>query len=204
MKITTKIIALAAATLIAAGLASCTLPTKVSEPGDEPASSAPAAPRGPDTIETPTEEPVSAPNLGTLANPAPFSTPVKIKDWDNTTYDVTFTGYIPDANAIVAEANMFNDAAPAGYHYVLIGASVTNTTADASKPVRPGSALYSATLTDQNGTSYSQVIAVIPDDLSGQSEIYTGQTADGNIAFLVPDTTTSLVVGLGGVFVGLG
>lgn len=154
-------------------------------------------------VSEPEPAPAPVPEVGTLANPAPVGSVTTVTQGDGATYDLVINGVNWDANTAVAQENQFNDAAAPGFHYIWLTSTITNTTADAAKAVRPGSAAYTMTVTDQTGASYSQVSVVLPDDLGMMSEIYAGQSATGNIAFMVPDSTTTLVAGLGGVFTAL-
>lgn len=155
--------------------------------------------------EEPEPEPAPpAPELGTLDNPAPAGTVITSESWDGTTYDTVAVGKVDPANDMVAQANQFNDAAAPDHRYVVVTFTVTNTTSDASKGVLPGSAVYDISLVDAaTGQSFTQTMAVLNNDMSGQNEIFKGQSATGEIAFMVPNSATQLLVGSGGVFVTL-
>lgn len=151
-----------------------------------------------------TPEPAPAPALGTLANPAPAGSAIDSEEFDGTTYSSTFALTVANANQYLADANMFNDAAPAGMHYAVVAVTIINTTADTTKAVRPGSAAYDLALVDStSGLTYPSTTAVLPNGISGQAEIYSGQSATGEVAFLVPDTMAQVLIGSGGVFVAL-
>jgi hypothetical protein len=163
-----------------------------------------------DTIEidsTPLPEPEpepAAPEAGTLENPGPAGSAITSEGWDGTTYDTVVTTVVNPANEQVSAANMFNEAAPAGQHYVLVGVKITNTTADTTKAVNPGFAASTLALVDAaTGQSYPQADAVTPRPLWQVADLYSGQSGEGDVAFLVPDAVTSLLIADGGVFVAL-
>ncbi|UOE45934.1 hypothetical protein [Agromyces larvae] len=198
-----KIIAFAVATLVAASLAACTLPKKAdAEPTFPPLPPAAQAEKDNPTPEPAPEPP--APALGTIKNPAPVGVPITSTGFDGTTYDTTAALTVNPANEYIAQTNQFNDAAPAGYHYIVVTLTITNTSADAAKGIRPGTAAYDVSVVDEaTGQSFSHTSTVLPNSISGQNEIYSGQTAVGEQAYLVPDTAGALLIASGGVFVRL-
>lgn len=150
---------------------------------------------------TATPKPAPLPALGTLANPGAIGAAINGTDYTGATYTLTFGALTDNANQIVADTNQFNDVAGPGTHYVILNATITNTSTDATASVRPGTAVYDLTLTDSTGKSYDQKSTVLDNGMSGANEIYAGQTATGDMAFLVLDGATGLVAGSGGVFV---
>lgn len=153
---------------------------------------------------TPTPKPTQAAEIGTFKNPGPAGASIQSTGFDGTTYDTIVTSVNWTANQYIADANMFNDAAPAGMHYVVVTFQVTNTTADAAKAVLPGAAIYDVSLVDGvSGQSYPQASVVLPNDMSSQNEIYSGQVAAGEAAYLVSDSAQQLLFASGGVFIRL-
>lgn len=145
-----------------------------------------------------------APELGTLENPAPVGTPISSESWDGTTYDTVVVEKVDPANDMVAQENQFNDAAAPDHRYIVLGFTLTNTTSDASKPVNPSSAVYDISIVDAaTGQSYPQVSTVLPNNITMQNDIYAGQSATGQVAYMVPNSATQLLIGSGGVFVAL-
>ena len=152
----------------------------------------------------PTPTPTSTPEVGTFKNPGPAGSSIQSTGFDGTTFETIVTSVNWAANQYIADANMFNDAAPAGMHYVVVTFQIANTTADTAKGVRPGSAVYDVSLVDGvTGQSYPQARAVLPNDISSQNEIYSGQFATGEAAYLVPDSAQQLLFASGGVFIRL-
>lgn len=197
-----RIIALAAIALAATLALSGCFPRFVDRDIEtEPPTSA-AAGATEDSIEPAPEPPIY--EVGTLKNPAPAGTTITADNYDGTTFDIAFVGVNGAANEYVATSNQFNDAAPAGFHWVVITVTVTNTSADAAKAVAPGVAVYDLTLVDEaTGQSFSQEFASLGNLISGQNDIYAGQSATGEQAYLVPDSAVTLLAASGGVFIRL-
>lgn len=150
--------------------------TTVSQPDD----SGDDEPADEEAVE---EAPAAAPQ-GTRDNPFPVGSAISNSDWT-----VIVNSVNPDGNAIVSEANQFNEAAPAGSHYEIVNYTVTYTGAESA---------YSAEVTVDVVTSGGNVVNsfdnfVALSDEFGFEELFTGATVTGSQAFLIPDGQTILV-----------
>lgn len=130
------------------------------------------------------DEPAAEVEQGTRENPYPLASTVSSDEWT-----VVVNSHNPDGNAIVAAGNMFNEAPPAGSHYEIVNYTVTYTGAESA---------YAAEVSIDVVTSGGAVInsydslATLEDGM-GLDELYTGGTATGSVAFLVPDGETVLI-----------
>jgi hypothetical protein len=159
----------------------------------------PAAPAEEEPAE---EEPAAEPETGGLDNPWPKGYEPTITESGADLYTVAFTLVDGDANAAIHEANQFNEAAPAGQHYVIIEATFTGL--DADFPVSPGSAMWDWSIADQDGAIYQSGLVVTPgESISGAPDLYKGQSYTGQEAYLVPDGTTVLYMSALGKYVTL-
>jgi len=147
-----------------------TVVTQPSESAEEPADAA--------------EEPAAEAEQGTRENPYPLASTVSSSDWT-----VVVNSYNPDGNAIVAAGNMFNEEAPAGSHYEIVNYTVTYTGAESSYAAEVGVDLLTGSGTVINSFDSMAVL----EDGMGLDELYTGGTATGSTAFLVPDGQTVVI-----------
>lgn len=144
-----------------------TQPGESEEPSDEPEAEEPAGDAE-----------------GSRENPFPIGSEISNSDWS-----VVVNSVNPDGNAVVSEANQFNEAAPAGSHYEIVNYTVTYKGAESS---------YSAEVTVDVVTSSGNVVnsfdnfVVLSDDF-GFDELFTDASATGSQAFLVPDGETILI-----------
>lgn len=179
------------------------LNSKPTVSADPKPASVPSASASDDPVAapTPTPEPV-VDDQGSLTNPFPIGYPVSITESGADYYTMTAKLISADASGDIAQANQFNDPAPNGMKYVLV--EFTFTGANADNPVRPGSALYSWQLADQDGKLYNDAIVVTPgESISGAPELYKGQTFTGQTAYLVPVGTTKLFMSTLGKYLAL-
>lgn len=142
----------------------------------------------PGASEEPSDEPEAEEPAGgaegSRENPFPIGSEISNSDWS-----VVVNSVNPDGNAVVSEANQFNEAAPAGSHYEIVNYTVTYKGAESS---------YSAEVTVDVVTSSGNVVnsydslVVLSDDF-GFDELFTDASATGSQAFLVPDGETILI-----------
>jgi hypothetical protein len=132
-----------------------------------------------DSAEAPAAEPAEQPaaEAGTRENPVAIGSAITNTDWT-----VVVNSYTTDGNAAVA-ANQFNEAAPAGSHYELVNYTVTYTGAESG---------YGAFVGVDVVTSAGNVVSgfenfVVLDDGMGLDELFTGASATGSAAFVIPD-----------------
>lgn len=130
------------------------------------------------------EEPAAEAEQGTRENPYPLGSIVSGSDWT-----VVVNSYNPDGNAIVAAGNMFNEAPVAGSHYEIVNYTVTYTGAESSYAAEVGVDLLTSAGTVVNTFDS---LATLEDGI-GLDELYTGGTATGSTAFLVPDGETVVI-----------
>lgn len=137
-----------------------------------------------ETAEEPAEEaPVEAAQ-GSRENPVPVGTEVSNSDWS-----VVVNSVNPDGNAIVSEANQFNEPAPAGSHYVIVNYTVTYKGAESSYA---GEVMLDLVTSTGNVVNSYDTLVVLGDGM-GLDELYSNASATGSQPFLVPDGETFLV-----------
>ncbi|MFJ4223717.1 hypothetical protein [Microbacterium sp. NPDC089695] len=134
--------------------------------------------------EAPEEgEPAAAPQ-GTRENPYPLGSEVSNGNWS-----VVVNAVNPDGNPIVAAANQFNEAPPAGSHYEIVTYTITYLGADSASSSEVGVDVVTSAGNVVN--SYDTFVAL--DDEFGFEELFTGATVTGSQAFLIPDGQTIVV-----------
>lgn len=143
------------------------------------------------------------PEVGTLKNPAPAGSTIDGTYMTGATYSVKPGAVNADANQLIHDTNQFNDVAAPGYHYILVNITVTNTSTDAAAEISPMFVTHSMQVTDATGKAYEQKSVVLDTDVP-YTDIYSGQTAAGDLVFMVADGATGLMLSSGGVFVSLG
>lgn len=138
-----------------------------------------------------TKPPKPVDTTGTLKNPYPVGSEMVISEsGGNELY--TYTAHLVDGNAdgALAEANQFNDLAPAGMKYLLIEATFTGKSD--VRPIRPGVEAYSMQVATPDGRLFQQATVVTPGEgISGAPELYNGQSFTGQIAYIVPGNSDS-------------
>ncbi|MBO0981974.1 hypothetical protein IPV10_15590 [Microbacterium sp. SD291] len=130
------------------------------------------------------EEPAADAAQGSRENPYPLASTISSDEWT-----VVVNSYTPDGSAIVAGANQFNEAAPAGSHYEIVNYTVTYTGAESALAAEVGVDLVTGAGNVVN--SYDSM-AVLEDGF-GLDELYKDGSATGSVAFLVPDGETVLI-----------
>lgn len=123
-------------------------------------------------------------DLGSRDQPIPQGQVVSLDDGLNGVWEITVGPSLLNANALVAEENMFNDAPPEGFQYALLPVKATylgDETGD------PGWDLDFA-FVSSSGTTHKEfdISVVAPNDLSNSNELYKGGSAEGNIVIAVP------------------
>lgn len=146
--------------------------TTVTQPEESDASDEPAA-----------EEPAGDAQ-GTRENPFPVGSEISNSNWT-----VVVNSVNADGNAVVSEANEFNEPAPAGSHYEIVNYTVTYKGADSAYAVEVMVDAVTSSGTVINGYD---TFVVLTDGI-GLGELYKDGTATGSQAFLVPDGETILV-----------
>ncbi|MBX0299880.1 DUF4190 domain-containing protein [Cryobacterium sp. 1639] len=141
----------------------------VIEAGEEAAEEAPAD-------DAAAEEPAG--DVGTRENPAAIGSTISSDDWT-----VVVNGFNADGNAAVAEANQFNEAAPAGSHYGIVNYTVTYSGEESTYAAMVGIDLVTASGNVLN--SYDTFVSL--NDSMGLDELFTGASATGSAAFVIPD-----------------
>ncbi len=156
----------------------------------------------PYTSATPLPTPTPTPaQVGTLANPWPPGDSLRITKDGADAYTVTVRLVAANANDLIAQANHYNDAAPAGQHYVLVEFTFTGAQ---DAPIDPAALSYDWQASDQDGRLYQHERVVVPGkNLSEAPELYNGQSYVGQAAYLVPDSTTALLMTEAGHYVAL-
>lgn len=147
----------------------------VVEAGEEAAQEAPAD-------DAAAEEPVG--DVGTRENPAAIGSTISSDEWT-----VVVNGFNADGNAAVAEANQFNDAAPAGSHYGIVNYTVTYSGEESTYAAMVGVDLVTASGNVLNG--YDTLVLL--NDSMGLDELFAGASATGSAAFVIPDGEEVLI-----------
>jgi len=148
--------------------------TSVTQPSDE------AEDEG-TTDEGTTDEGSTDGAEGSRENPYPVGSEISNSDWT-----VVINSVNPDGNAVVSEANQFNEPAPAGSHYEIVNYTVTYTGADSSYAAE---VQVDAVLSSGSVVGPYDALVVLSDDF-GFDELYAGGTITGSVAYLVPDGDT--------------
>ncbi|MFC7788111.1 hypothetical protein ACU045_03925 [Microbacterium sp. MAHUQ-60] len=148
--------------------------TNVSQPLDEGADAEKAADN---------DESADAAGQGTRENPYPLASTISSNDWT-----VVINSVNAEGNAVVAEANQFNDKAPAGSHYEIVTYTVTYTGAD--KGLAAEVQLDAVTSAGNVVSSFDNLVVLT--DSFGLDELYKGASVTGSAAFAVPDGDTVL------------
>lgn len=132
-----------------------------------------------DASAQPERAPDPAPNpaaeLGTRENPYPLGTTVSTDDWE-----VIVNSWTPGADQQVKAANMFNDEPGEGQEYGLVNLTVTRVGEESASPMFEVRVDY----VSASGNVFDD-FAVAPDALS-DNELFTGASATGNEALMVP------------------
>jgi len=154
------------------------------EPTGGPSTSAqgePTSAEGEPTEEGTTPEGTSeaAPPSGQASAPVELAT-------EGGTVTATFGPVDWDANAEVAEANQFNEPPPSGQTYILVPVSLTYAGSGEFDPYIDTTITYIG----PDGAEYEIAPAVVDKDFVLLEAIPDGGTAEGNMAFLVPEGTT--------------
>lgn len=163
----------------------------VAEGGDEPAADEGAAEEGTaeeDAAEEESSEPATespASEVGTSRdNPAQPVTDAVAISTNGGTMSVTLGNVNWDANAAIAEANMFNEEAPEGQVYIVVPVTIQYTGPETITPWLELSVAYVA----EDGRSYNEASVVVGTDLMNVGDLYDGGTAEGEIPFLIPES----------------
>ncbi len=121
---------------------------------------------------------------GSRENPVPVGATISSDEWT-----VTVDGVNRDGDQLVADGNMFNEPAEAGFHYEIVTYTVTYTGEESSMAAMVGLDMVTESGNVING--YDSM-AVLEDEM-GMDELFNGATASGSTAFLVPDGESTLV-----------
>lgn len=134
-------------------------------------------------------QPVEAtPDLGTRQNPSPAGSTIEISDNSGPVWQVQLGAANLNAGDVVAAENMFNDAADAGFQYVLLPVTYTYVGSTSGTPWLDVDIEYVSAA----GTTHTQEFVVIPNSFTDINEMYNGATATGNILFMVPSVDVEL------------
>lgn len=158
-------------------------PVTVSSPAEssEDATEDPAE----ETAEEPAEDDAPADAVGTSRdNPAqPVTDAVEIS-LDEGTMAVTLGNVDWAADAKIAEANMFNEEAPEGEVYITVPVTVQYTGPASITPWLEVRVAYIA----EDGRSYDEASVVVENDFMDVGDLYDGGVAEGEMAFLIPES----------------
>jgi len=123
-------------------------------------------------------------DLGTRENPLAIGSSVILDGGQGPTWEVTLSAPTLEANQLVLDENMFNEAPPEGFQYALLPVSAkylgdeTGTAAWDLEFV-----FVSAASTTHKQFDFS---VVGPNQLSDTNELYSGGVAEGNIIVAIP------------------
>ncbi len=188
-----RTIAFAAA--VAVAVTACTSPSdRASDRGPiaqlSSTESESTAGRSETSAESAPDAPGSGPKRPTERTPGVIGQPYVLRDADKGDLTITVTAWLPDANEAIAATNQFNEVAPAGKRYALLGLSVTYRAGTEETSVdgivfAVGWSLFGSSAVEMNSFDCS---AVVPDRLNEMSEILDGGTVAGNVCFLLSDS----------------
>jgi hypothetical protein len=162
--------------------------TEVSEPA-EPTAEAPA----PEASEPEPAASAAPAATGTIQNPAPQ--PYVAKGFlGGEKYSLTAKIVDANAGALVAQWNMFNEEAPAGFKYVVAELAMTGIDPDG---VEPSLASYDLSLATPEGNRYDSEYIIFGDGMPSMSDgpkLYPGSAFTGYTAYIVPEAAQSFVL----------
>lgn len=178
----TRSAAMSAALIASLGLSACFMPPS---PAAAPSGdTAPSAEVEEAAVEPPTAEPAASSEAaeppaeqGTRDNPWRAGDQLVTDEWELVVGATNL-----DANAIVAEGNMFNDPPEAGFQYIQVPLSVTYVGDESASTMEIQVAYVAA-----SGETYEawDASVAVPDDNQMQ-ELYSGGTASFNEYLMVP------------------
>jgi hypothetical protein len=174
----------------ASGIETAEAAAEVSEPA-EPTEEAPAPETSaPEPEPAATQAPAAA---GTIENPAPQ--PHVAKGFlGGEKYSLTAKIVDANAGALVAQWNMFNEEAPAGFKYVVAELSMTGIDPDG---VEPSLASYDLSLATPEGNRYDSEFVSFGDGMPSMNDgptLYPGSSFTGYTAYIVPEAAQSFVL----------
>lgn len=144
---------------------------------------------GVDSASTPaaTQEPVkkdAKAELGTRNNPAPMGTTVIFSDKSGDLWEVTLSDPVLNANDVIANENMFNDAAPEGLQYAMVMVTAKYVGKETGTPAWDlNISFVSAAGTTHTSGDFS---VVPPTSLNDVNELYPDAAGSGNVVIAVP------------------
>jgi hypothetical protein len=138
----------------------------------------------PAVSEEPETEADADADLGTRDNPYPLGTSLSFTEAGAPFYDVTVGASTLNANDIIAGANMFNEAPPAGTQFAMLPLTLTYTGAETGTPWIDISVEFIAA--DGTAHTTTDVLAVGPAPLTDLNDLYTGGSGTGNVVINVP------------------
>lgn len=118
--------------------------------------------------------------------PAPLNTEYRGKTWSAVIIDVQRG---ESANKQIAEANMFNQAPPQGYEYVLVTMKLTNISTE-NKAEDAGMAV-NVKMTGGNNRLYGSAMAVPPKPFEGS--LFPNGSVEGQYVLLAPSDETNRI-----------
>ncbi|WP_152030954.1 hypothetical protein [Agromyces aureus] len=103
-------------------------------------------------------------------------------------YSITFGATNPDAADVVSSENPYNELAPEGSSYVLVPLTVQYH-GDGSDATRSPVYDLRVSFATGDGGTISEDYALIPDPFFMLPELQPGESATGNLVFVIPDGT---------------
>lgn len=150
----------------------------------QPAEEAAPVDEGAAASEAPVPAQEVSAEQGTRESPLPVGSTLSSDDWT-----VTVNSYNAAGDDVVAAANQFNEAPPAGSHYEIVNYTVTYTGDESDYALMVGVDLVTS---GGNVIDSSSSLAVLEDSI-GLDELFNGASTTGSVAFLVPDGETALI-----------
>jgi hypothetical protein len=123
-------------------------------------------------------------SLGSRDNPYEFGASVVLQDNGVDAWEVQLLSLDPDAEAVLLEENMFNDPAPDGFVFAMVGVKYTYLGEDRGTPAFDLDLAY----VTAEGTTHksSDVSVVTPNDVFEINELYQNGSALANEAIAIP------------------
>lgn len=173
------------------GSAEASQPAEASEQDSKPDAATEAA--EPEAAEPEAASKAAPADAGTVENPSPQ--PYVAKGLlGGEKYSLTARIVDANANAAVAQYNMFNDEAPAGFKYVIAELTMTGIDEDG---VEPSVASIDLSLATPEGNRYDSEYIMFGDGMPSMDDgptLYPGSKFTGYTAYLVPDSAQSFLL----------
>jgi len=138
------------------------------------------------------EPPTPTPSVGlSRNNPVPRGQSLVVPEG----WEITVTGFDPDATEEVLAENQFNDPPAPGKKFFMVRVRMKNVAANDPDDPDAGFALRMVGSENLVYTTFGQSCGVIPDDIDNQpSEVFRGGSVEGNVCYEVGQNESNFVI----------